>query len=49
MHFHLYGELLFVIEGEAEVWLEADEDTPSWLGPGDCVPPPADIPHSSAP
>ena len=46
MHFHPYVELLFIIEGEAEVWLQGEEDKPSRLGPGDCVALPADIPHS---
>ena len=46
MHFHPYVELLFIIEGEAEVWLQGEEDKPSRLGAGDCVALPADIPHS---
>jgi mannose-6-phosphate isomerase-like protein (cupin superfamily) len=46
MHFHPYVELLFIIEGEAEVWLQGEEDKPSRLGPGDCVALPANIPHS---
>jgi mannose-6-phosphate isomerase-like protein (cupin superfamily) len=41
MHFHPYVELLFIIEGEAEVWLQGEEDKPSRLGPGDCVALPA--------
>ena len=32
MHFHPYVELLFIIEGEAEVWLQGEEDRPSRLG-----------------
>ena len=39
-------ELLFIIEGDAEVWLQGEEDKPSRLGAGDCVALPADIPHS---
>ena len=46
MHWHPYVELLFIIEGEAEVWLQGEEDKPSRLGAGDCVALPADIPHS---
>ena len=47
MHFHPYVELLFIIEGEAEVWSCRARKTslPGW-GPGDCVALPADIPHS---
>ena len=46
MHWHPYTELLFIIDGEAEVWLQGEEDRPSRLGPGDCVALPPDIPHS---
>jgi mannose-6-phosphate isomerase-like protein (cupin superfamily) len=46
MHWHPYVELLFIIEGEAEVWLQGDEDKPARLGAGDCVALPANIPHS---
>ena len=46
MHWHPYVELLFIIEGEAEVWLQGEEDKPARLGAGDCVALPADIPHS---
>ena len=37
MHFHPYTELLFIIEGEADVWLQGEEDTPHRLKAGDCV------------
>ena len=46
MHWHPYVELLFIIEGEAEVWLQGEEDTPHRLKAGDCVALPPDIPHS---
>jgi len=46
MHFHPYTELLFIIEGEAEVWLQGDESKPQHLGAGDCVALPANVPHS---
>ena len=46
MHSHPYVELLFIIEGEAEVWLQGDETRPQRLAAGDCVALPADIPHS---
>ena len=46
MHFHPYTELLFIIEGEAEVWLQGEEGTPHRLKAGDCVALPPDIPHS---
>ena len=35
MHWHPYVELLFIIEGEAEVWLQGEEDKPARLGAGD--------------
>ena len=37
MHFHPYTELLFIIEGEADVWLQGEEDRPRRLKAGDCV------------
>ena len=46
MHFHPYTELLFIIEGEADVWLQGGEADPVRLTAGDCVALPADIPHS---
>lgn len=44
-HWHPYVELLFIIEGEAEVWLHGGEAEPIHLDAGDCVALPADIPH----
>lgn len=46
MHSHPYVELLFIIEGRAEAWLEGEEDDPVALGPGDCIALPADVPHA---
>jgi quercetin dioxygenase-like cupin family protein len=46
MHWHPYTELLFIIEGEADVWLQGEEDKPHRLKAGDCVALPPDIPHS---
>lgn len=46
MHWHPYTELLFIIDGEAEVWLQGEEDKPHYLKAGDCVALPPDIPHS---
>ena len=46
MHWHPYTELLFIIDGEAEVWLQGEEDKPHRLKAGDCVALPPDIPHS---
>jgi len=46
MHWHPYTELLFIIEGEADVWLQGEEDAPKRLKAGDCVALPPDIPHS---
>jgi len=45
MHWHPYVELLFVIEGEAIVYLEGGEDGAERLGAGDMVALPPDIPH----
>lgn len=46
MHSHPYVELLFIIEGEAEVWLQGEEASPQRVAAGDCVALPAEIPHS---
>ncbi|MGK0170802.1 MAG: quercetin dioxygenase-like cupin family protein [Gammaproteobacteria bacterium] len=46
MHQHPYLELLFIIDGHAEAWLEGEEATPTKLGPGDCIALPPNIPHS---
>lgn len=46
MHFHPYVELLFIIEGEADVWLQGGEADAVRLKAGDCVALPPEIPHS---
>ena len=46
LHWHPYTELLFIIEGEADVWLQGEEEAPKRLKAGDCVALPPDIPHS---
>ncbi len=46
IHSHPYVEILFIIEGEMEAWLEGGEDDPVCLGPGDSVALPANIPHA---
>jgi len=45
MHWHPYTELLFIIDGEAEVWLQGEEATPHRLKAGDCVAVPPETPH----
>jgi len=45
MHWHPYIELLFVIEGEATIYLEGREDAAEKLGAGDMVALPPNIPH----
>ena len=45
MHSHPYVELLFVIEGEATVYLEGREHAAETLRAGDMVALPPDIPH----
>ena len=44
MHSHPYVELLFIIEGEADVWLKGEE--PHRLKAGDCVAVPPETPHT---
>ncbi len=46
MHSHPYVELLFIIEGSAEAWLEGQEAEPMVLEAGDCIALPANVPHS---
>jgi len=46
MHWHPYVEILHILEGEMEAWLEGGEDAPVRLGPGDSVALPAKVPHS---
>jgi len=46
MHSHPYVELLFVVEGETEVWLQGGEAAALRMAAGDCVQLPADVPHA---
>jgi mannose-6-phosphate isomerase-like protein (cupin superfamily) len=46
MHWHPYVELLFVVEGETEVWLQGGEAEPVRMAAGDCVMLPANVPHA---
>lgn len=46
MHSHPYVELLFVVEGDTEVWLQGGEAEPLRMTTGDCVVLPANVPHS---
>ena len=46
MHFHPYTELLFIIEGEAEVWLQGEENKKHRMKAGDCVAVPPETPHT---
>lgn len=46
MHWHPYTEVLFIVEGEAQAWLEGGENDRVSLKAGDCVVLPANIPHS---
>lgn len=45
VHSHPYVETLFVLDGEAEVWLVGKEDEAARLGAGDCVAMPPDQAH----
>lgn len=46
MHWHPYLEMLFIIEGTAEAWLEGEEARPVRLEAGDCIALPANRPHA---
>ncbi len=46
MHSHPYVEMLFIIEGEADVWLQGQEAHKRRLKAGDTVALPPDVPHS---
>jgi quercetin dioxygenase-like cupin family protein len=45
LHSHPYLEILHVLEGRMEAWLEGDEDRKACLGPGDTVALPPNVPH----
>jgi quercetin dioxygenase-like cupin family protein len=46
LHSHPYTEILHVLEGRAEAWLEGDEARPVRLGPGDTIAIPPETRHS---
>lgn len=46
MHWHPYTEILFIIEGEAEAWLQGGESGRVRMQAGDSVVFPPNIPHS---
>src|SRR5262245_20945191 len=46
MHSHPYLEVLYVLEGVAEAWLEGGEDRPVRLEVGDTIALEPDVPHS---
>ena len=46
MHWHPYVEILHVLEGKMEAWLDGGENDPGQLSPGDSVALPANVPHS---
>jgi quercetin dioxygenase-like cupin family protein len=46
LHAHPYVEVLHVLEGTAEAWLEGQEDRPLRLEVGDTITLPPDIPHA---
>ena len=46
MHSHPYLEVLYVLEGTAEAWLEGGEDRKAILQPGDTIAFPPNVPHT---
>ena len=46
LHAHPYVEVLHILEGTAEAWMEGGEDQPIVLEPGDTLAIPANTPHS---
>ena len=46
MHSHPYLEVLHVLEGAAEAWIEGGEDRPVLLRPGDTIALTPNVPHS---
>jgi quercetin dioxygenase-like cupin family protein len=46
MHAHPYLEILHILEGTAEAWLEGEEDRPTRLSAGDTIALPPEVPHS---
>ena len=46
MHAHPYLEILHILEGTAEAWLEGQEDRPVRLEVGDTLALPPNVPHT---
>ena len=46
LHSHPYLEIIHVLEGAAEAWVEGQEDRPVRLERGDTIALPPDVPHS---
>jgi len=46
VHWHPYVEYLFILEGQADAWLEGQEDRAVRLGAGDMIALPARLPHA---
>ena len=46
LHVHPYLEIIHVLEGTAEAWLQGQEDRPTRLQAGDTIALPPDVPHS---
>jgi mannose-6-phosphate isomerase-like protein (cupin superfamily) len=46
VHSHPYLEILFVLEGVAQAWVEGQEDRPVTLRAGDTLALPAGVPHA---
>jgi len=46
VHSHPYLEILHILDGEAEAWIDGQEDRAVRLGKGDTIALPPDTPHS---
>jgi quercetin dioxygenase-like cupin family protein len=46
MHSHPYMEILHILDGTAEAWVEGQEDRPVRLEKGDTIAMPPGVPHS---
>jgi len=46
VHSHPYLEILHILDGTAEAWLDGQEDRKVTLGRGDTIALPPDVPHS---
>jgi quercetin dioxygenase-like cupin family protein len=46
LHSHPYIEILHVLDGTAEAWIEGGEDRPVTLGKGDTIALTPNVPHS---